>query len=200
MAAVGAMPWANWPMRSWQPKQILPSNTFMSPRVLTYPMYNPEDTAFGKDKGRNNAFLLVKNVKVYGSFSETTPEVDTSLRNITTNKTILSGDIRSVDNDEDNCYHVVIASGDAENALLDGVTITRGYVSNGDIWVSTIIIINGLTVLNSYGGGIYLISSSPKISNCVFSANNVARGGGMYIEKAAPTVLSCLFSADPQRS
>ena len=45
------------------------------------------------------------------------------------------------------------------------------------------------------GAGVYNLSSSPEITNCIFSNNlaNVAGGGMMNFEHSSPTVINCTF-------
>src|SRR5690606_4092996 len=58
-----------------------------------YPLYNAADGAFTTNGNQDNAFVVVKDVHLYGGFAGT--ETDTEARNLTniSNKTILSGDI-----------------------------------------------------------------------------------------------------------
>src|SRR5690606_2866220 len=88
------------------------------------PRYSPEDGAdFGTDQGRNNAFLLVKDVKIYGGFAGT--ETALANRNLSSaaNRTTLSGDFNdddvitgsgstlSITGNSENAYQVVISTG-----------------------------------------------------------------------------------------
>src|SRR5690606_35771827 len=98
-----------------------------------YPLYSPRDGVnFGTDQGRNNAFLLVQNVKVYGGFAGT--EISLAHRKLGAGHTsILSGDFDNNDvvtgsgsslvisgNDE-NAHRVVISMGNSSaQTLLDG--------------------------------------------------------------------------------
>jgi parallel beta-helix repeat protein len=69
---------------------------------------------------------------------------------------------------------VVTASGVGSTTVLDGFTITGGYVPNG--------------------GGMYNENSSPTVSNCIFRDNSAGWGGGMYNAQSSPMVSSCTFS------
>jgi hypothetical protein len=65
--------------------------------------------------------------------------------------------------------------GENANTILEGFTITGGNATNG--------------------GGMYNSSSSPKVTNCIFSVNTASeRGGGMYNVSSSPTVTYCTFS------
>jgi hypothetical protein len=61
------------------------------------PLYSPADNNFGNAAGRENTFLLVKDVKIYGGFSGSETTLSQRNLSITANQSILSGDIS--DND-----------------------------------------------------------------------------------------------------
>ncbi|WP_298038489.1 MopE-related protein [uncultured Desulfuromonas sp.] len=62
---------------------------------------------------------------------------------------------------------VTFDSGEGEDSVLEGFTITNGY------W--------------SVGGGIRCIDSASTISNCIISNNTASSGGGMYFSGYLPT-------------
>ncbi|MHC4676148.1 MAG: S8 family serine peptidase, partial [Planctomycetota bacterium] len=65
-------------------------------------------------------------------------------------------------------------SGEDANSVLDGLTITNGYVGQG--------------------GGIYCVDSSPTVTNCTFTNNTATdNGGGMYSYNSGPTLTNCTF-------
>ena len=66
-------------------------------------------------------------------------------------------------------------SGEGSDSILDGFTITNGYME--------------------VGGGIYCDGSSPEISKCVFSSNNaIVSGGGVYSgNKGNCKITDCMF-------
>ena len=69
-------------------------------------------------------------------------------------------------------------SGEAADALLDGLTIANGQAFMG-------------------GGVSCEKGSSPTITNCTFSGNSaLLSGGGLYIEESSPTVTHCTFSGN----
>ncbi|MCH8804714.1 MAG: right-handed parallel beta-helix repeat-containing protein, partial [Planctomycetes bacterium] len=75
-------------------------------------------------------------------------------------------------------------SGETNDAVLEGFTITNGFVTSaspgGDI-----------------GGGMLNENSSPTVSNCTFDSNIAQlRGGGMYNDVSSPRVTNCTFSAN----
>ena len=78
---------------------------------------------------------------------------------------------------------VVTARNIDSTATLDGLTIVNG---NGDMYLG-------------FGGGMYNYQSSPTVSNCIFSGNEVGlnsggSGGGMCNDNSSPTVINCIFS------
>ncbi len=130
---------------------------------------------------RSISFELVEGVRVYGRFAGT--ETCHFQRDWTANQTILSADIGTPDDQNDNSYHVVVG---ADGAILDGFTITGGY-ANGKY-----------PTPESWGGGMYNDRSSPTVTHCMISGNFAnAGGGGMYNQwNSSPTVNNCIFSGN----
>jgi len=89
------------------------------------------------------------------------------------NETILSGDIGTIGDNWDNCYHVVNNPPDGatpltSSATLEGFTIRDG---NADAY-------GGFEAL---GGGMFNYSNSPTIIDCNFISNSSSNhGGGLY--------------------
>ena len=114
---------------------------------------------------------------IYGGFAGT--ETVLSDRNPRTNVTILNGDIDK-DNtlNATNASHVVTGSGTNNTAVLDGFSIINGYGANG--------------------AGMYNVTGSPSVSNCIFSGNYFTSfGGGMYnYSGASPIVTNCIFQGN----
>ncbi|MFO7952200.1 MAG: right-handed parallel beta-helix repeat-containing protein [Bacillota bacterium] len=78
-------------------------------------------------------------------------------------------------------------SGESEEAVLNGFTITRGsgiVVSGG----STPIIKNNVIENNEaeYGAGLAIFDSSPKIIDNLISGNSGFLGGGIFVEESSP--------------
>ncbi|WP_343534471.1 YDG domain-containing protein [Pedobacter sp.] len=154
------------------------------------PMYSPADNNFGNADGRNNAFLLVKDVKVYGGFAGTETTLSQRNLSIAANKTTLSGDYNNNDaltgygstlnitNNSENARQVVISVGDMGTAVLDGFTI-RGGNADG----STLPPINTQSFLvGNWGAGLYVYNSSTlTINNIQFIGNKADTGGGLAI-------------------
>ncbi|MFT4062191.1 MAG: right-handed parallel beta-helix repeat-containing protein [Edaphocola sp.] len=157
------------------------------------PLYNAADGSYTTDGMRDNAFVMVKNVQLYGGFDPTNGIDDlTDTRNYT--NTILSGDIGTAGTATDNTYHVVIASADVGTALLDGFTVTGGYSASSD---NTTISVNSNPLARYSGGGMSNYSSSPAVDNCTFAGNTAPYGGGMLnYSSSSPSIANCSFTAN----
>jgi len=115
---------------------------------------------------------MTAGIHLYGGFSGT--ETDRNQRDWATNVTAMDG---STARGGLPAYHVVVG---AENATLDGFTITGGN-ANGD-------------GENEGGGGMYNNGCSPTVTNCTFSGNLGWNAGGMLNNGCSPTVTNCTFS------
>ena len=163
------------------------------------PFYNAADQLYATTGAattgytdRDNAFVMVKNVQLYGGFDPDNNISDLShTRNYT--NTILSGDIGTVGTNTDNAYHVVISAGPVAGALLNGFTITAGYATS---LTAVKIIVNGISIFGArLGGGMYNGSSSPVIANCTFTGNSASFGAGMQnYSLSSPTITNCSFT------
>jgi len=145
--------------------------------------YTPTvETVPGEDRAK--AFSMIDGLAIYGGFAGY--ETDLAQRDIDANETIFSGDLNGDDGlnwsgTGENSYHVVVATGVDETAVLDGVTVTAGYASGG------------ATANFNKGGGLFTEEGSPTVSNCTFVANFAFYGGGMATDGGSPTVSQCLF-------
>jgi len=110
----------------------------------------------------NTVVVMKTGVDIYGGFAGT--ENLRGERNWTTYQTIIDG--------EDTRRGVT----GADNATLDGFTITRGYAYNGS--------------------AMYNFFALPMVTNCVFSNNAVKGdgGGGIYNYHSSPTLTNCVFT------
>ncbi len=155
------------------------------------PKYSPADNNFGANAGRNNAFLLVNYVKVYGGF--TGAETSPAQRNGIAGATILSGDLDcSGTLTNQDAFHVVVSVGNDNTALLDGFTITGGNANGGgDIRV------NEQLIYQNRGGGMGNRNTSPVLTNLTFEGNSAVRGGGMHnLDNASPVIRNSIFSGN----
>ncbi|MFD1629851.1 choice-of-anchor Q domain-containing protein [Pseudopedobacter beijingensis] len=146
------------------------------------PDINPVDnTPVNAGNKRDATFLLVKDVQVYGGFAGTETLLTDRNLNLSTNASILSGDLGTVNTNTDNAYHVVISAGDVGTAELNGFTITGGNASDIEN-----IMVNSKTIYQYYGGGIYNAFSSPVLTNVSISANTANHGGGILNDNSSP--------------
>lgn len=155
------------------------------------PLYSPEDGVnFGTNKGSDNAFLFVKDVKLYGGFAG--GEIQLNDRNWQLNPTILSGEIQGDANMTNNAYHVVIAAGDVGNATLDGFTVTEGSGINSTN--STTITINSIPFFKRVAGGVYNNNSSLLVKNCIITNNSGYAASGFGSEAGDPVLINTEIS------
>ena len=142
---------------------------------------------------RFNHFRMINNVGIYGGFAGT--ETLLSQRNISNNVTTLSGDIGTIGDNTDNCYHVFFhpsGLGLTSSAVLDGFTIRDGNANGsaehsrgGGIHnnlsspnLNNLIIKNNVSTHN--GGGLYNLGSAPNVTNCIIEYNTAVNGGGLF--------------------
>ncbi|UCF44326.1 MAG: hypothetical protein JSV99_05270 [Planctomycetota bacterium] len=99
------------------------------------------------------------------------------------------------------------------DSILDGLTITNGYVSGnwpddsggGIICHYASPIIKNCIVTNNtaehHGGGIYNYNSNPTLINCMFNANSAGwNGGGMHNGPSNPNLINCIFAKNTSGS
>ena len=175
-AAINKAEWAGQPL-----KLYVAAGTYK-------PLYSPEDGAGFVDDGRNNTFLLIEDVQLYGGFPAMgDPTIGD--RDWVANETILDGDNR---------YHVVVSAGEAGTARLDGFTVTDG---NADGESSHFITINGRGVAPVSGGGIAISGASPGLFNLNIHSNSASNsGGGVYNESGAPRMINGIVSSNRSTS
>jgi hypothetical protein len=166
-----------------------------------FPMSSPTTIATSRD----SSFRILRNdIKLYGGFAGT--ETSLTARNVSTNRTILSGDIGTPGDSTDNSYHVmtIIATPTPyidSNTVVDGFTIKRG---NG-LSASGTFSINGKSLNRNEGGGLYLIAlsegnqASPRLDSCIFTENAADNGGGVNAQnyktfsQVKPKLFNCTF-------
>ena len=150
--------------------------------------YKPTNTST-----KTISFNIPSGAVVYGGFVGT--ETALSQRNFTTNSTILSGEIGTAVNPQDNSYHVVFFNGANNTTRLDGFTIRDG---NSNYTAPTNSGYPSATVAPvsvNDGGGIALDNgSSPMIINCKIINNKAFIGGGIFATNSSnPTVTNCVI-------
>jgi hypothetical protein len=144
------------------------------------PFSNPNPT-----DPRNKTFYLTSGVSIYGGFvgNETTIN-----QRISSNRTLLSGDIGVVADTSDNCYHVVLSVNNPTTTSFDGFEIKYGNANtNGSINSLTI---GTNSIYKSDGAGIATYNSSISFKNIVFSENNAIKGGGLFCDNGGTYNLS----------
>ena len=173
--------------------------------------YKPDQGVAQTLGDRLATFQLIDGVAIYGGFPSGGGDGTFGARDIVANQTILSGDLAGDDaplacvddspdcdsngelcvdgfciiaqNNSENSYHVVTSNGTGTAMLIDGFTITAGNAGAG--------------FPTDRGGGMYNISSSPAVTNCMFSGNFALFGGGMFnYQNSSPTVTHCTFSGN----
>lgn len=149
--------------------------------------YKPSQETDGTtDAPREFTFQMINDVEIYGGFAgtETATSQRTNYGSGGDNETTLSGDIGTVNNTSDNCYHVFYHQnglGLNSTAQLDGFTITKGNADG--------------TYPHYNGGGIYNFNCSPTIINCTFTLNTaVDDGGGLYNYNSSSNITNCTFT------
>lgn len=185
-----ALKWAKENESNWSAEH--PLKIFVA-RGIYKPKYSPTDGNFGIDAGKDNAFMMVKNVEIYGGFAGTEVTLADRDLSLTANATILSSDVNGndvvsgsgnsldINNTDDNNFHVVVAVGDLENALLDGFTVTGGNANSTGSYN-----VNNKGIYKNRGGGIYCRFSSPYFRNLIITGNiATAFGGGVYNDDQA---------------
>jgi hypothetical protein len=141
---------------------------------------------------RTATYQLVDGVALRGGYAGS-GEPDPDARDTALYETVLSGDLAGNDgpgdfeNNEENSYNVVTASGTSSSAVLDGFTITAGNADGSDS-----------DPLNwRRGAGIWNLTGNPSITDCVITANSAGVGGGMYNRiNSNPEIVDCLFSGN----
>ena len=126
---------------------------------------------------RTVSFSMKNEVAIYGGFSGTEQVLSQRPRiNPATGlpgSSTLSGDIGTLTDPSDNCYHVLYNAGELTGkTILDGFVIAFGNA-------------NGTSGSISYGGGlyhsaVYPVTSIPTISNCLFTENYATYGGAIF--------------------
>ena len=142
------------------------------------------------------SFSIPSGAVVYGGFEGT--ETLLTQRNFNTNPTILSGEIGTTANPQDNSFHVVLFNAVSNTTRLDGFTIRDG---NSNYTVPTSLVFPSSTMLPvtvNDGGGIALDNgSSPMIANCNIINNKGNFGGGIFAtNNSNPTFMNCMIMSN----
>ncbi|MGB9626000.1 MAG: right-handed parallel beta-helix repeat-containing protein, partial [Phycisphaerae bacterium] len=155
--------------------------------------YRPDEGPGQTSGDRDSTFTVGPNVAIYGGFAGSETSLDQ--RHPVTNETILSGDLNEDDapglaNRTDNAYQVVTVLGAGGTPILDGLTITGGYIGEWD-WRQE--------VWDYEGAGICCRHSAPVIRECIIRDNHsvcaaYGQGGGVgCAEGSSPALINCLI-------
>jgi predicted outer membrane repeat protein len=125
---------------------------------------------------RTATFQIKSEVAIYGGFPPTGAP-GWGDRDWEDYPTVLSGDIGTEGNTDDNVYHVVTGSGTDGTAVLDGFTITGGN-ANSSTWP------------HWNGGGMLNVSGSPTLTNVTFQNNSAISGGGISTNDQSSPILT----------
>ena len=157
-------------------------------------VYNPVTCSSCTQQEREISFEIPSGVQVYGGFDGT--ETVLNQRNITTNITVLSGDIDGDGTGANNSNTVVFFRNVSNQTIIDGFNIRDGRADFNDA---------GDVSKRRRGGGIYNNgslaggSSLPNIRNCIIENNYaISQGGGMYNDaifsgNASALIENCIF-------
>jgi len=87
----------------------------------------------------------------------------------------------------------IFQSGEDSTSVLSGLTITNAYDGSGVVTdYSSPKVINCVFSANTWSG-MQNSNSSPTVINCIFSGNSGSSGGGMLNSYSSPTVINCTF-------
>ena len=145
---------------------------------------------------RTATFLLVSDVKMLGGFQGLSRvgggETDAIQRNPDLYETILSGEVGNPEEDADNLFHVVVASGSdiTHDTIINGFTLTLSQSNEDEYGEPT-------DAGNLYSPALMVIADDawPVVARCKFLCVN---DGAVYIEPVDPAgpiqFLSCTFT------
>src|SRR5690606_10023234 len=143
------------------------------------PKYSARSGADFADEGRDNAFMLVSNVELYGGFDPRNGITDLTDQRLLPDPllstpdlgTVLSGDIEG-----NNTFHVVVAVEVDKHSVFDGFTVTGGR-ADGD----GVIDVGPANLDRGYGGGVVYIYATPAVSHVKIAKNQADLGAGMAV-------------------
>ena len=149
----------------------------------------------------NNSFVMKENVEIYGGFDPQSGITDLTHRRILPNQGMGAGSILDGKGERPVIwnYNNHLSAG----ALLDGFTITNGYLATnggGIVNYNSSPSLNNLVVENNRAGngagGIFSDHSSSRISNLIIRNNTATKGGGAGSVNASPVFTNVLFSSN----
>ncbi len=132
--------------------------------------------------GRNEAFELPCNAKLYGGFPTGGGDGTFGARDPNQFPTILSGDIGVPDDHEDNSYNIIRMARYDSNVVLDGIDVRDADAVAGE----------GSLVARQ--GAIIAEFVDLTLANCGIDQNRAIRGAGVNIRDGALVVRDCAFT------
>ncbi|HEX7510825.1 MAG TPA: hypothetical protein VF335_05965, partial [Chitinivibrionales bacterium] len=163
--------------------------------------YLPSSDATGSNAPadpRAKTFVIGPGVRLYGGFSG--KETSIAGRNISLNKTVLSGDIGEPGVKTDNAYHVITSFADV---VVDGIVVSDGWANGvNEQAQSAAVVKNGpLTIVGctfenngALFGGVMLLSDSlpVDVAATTFSHNESTYAGGVFDIAGSQVKLNCV--------
>lgn len=170
----------------WAREQYIADNNWLTGDSLrifiaegTYkPLYDADNSRFQNDGGRDNAFVAIDRVYLYGGFPATgTPGMNE--RNWKTYPTVLSGDIGIPNDYADNVFHVLITIS-LQNTRIDGLIITGGMANAPSLQTRTAIKNTNIGYSRNSGGGLFSFGdgNTLKVTNVEISGNRADYAAG----------------------
>ncbi len=170
----------------WAREQYIADNNWLTGDSLRIfiaegiykPLYDADNSRFQNDGGRNNAFVAIDRVYLYGGFPAT-GNPGANERNWKTYPTVLSGDIGVSNDYADNVYHVLVTI-NLQNTRIDGLSITGGMANAPSLQTETMIKNVNIGYTRSSGGGLFSLNDANtlKVSNVEISGNRADYAGG----------------------
>jgi hypothetical protein len=177
--------------------QQTPNNTIWVAKGTYYPSKDTTGMTTPADP-RTKTFYISQNCKIYGGFLGN--ETSLAQADPSSNKTILSGDIQTLNDSTDNAYHVLYISNWTSGITLSNQTVLQGLTIQGGYGYGP----TNEPARSTFGGAIYCSATSPNagfspVFNQVNFTRNYARNGGsIYFltskNKVEAQFNSCSFS------
>jgi predicted outer membrane repeat protein len=152
------------------------------------PFYTADTDSNANPDDRNNAFVLLNGVSLYGGFngSETSLAARTNMPNAGNGlESVLTGKIGE-DADSDNSYHVLIAAN-----ITDAETVVDGFIiRDARATGAGQITVDGITIPQDSGAGIYNYNSNYTLKNLLLEFNIANSTGGALYNGVATAALT----------
>jgi gliding motility-associated-like protein len=140
---------------------------------------------------RHYMFFMKNNLKIYGGFAGTETNINQRTNIFGSNKTTFSGDVGTVGDSTDNCYHILVYLAPDAGAVaptIDGIHFEGGCADRnygqsqlpGAAFGSAF----SHNIRHGFGGAVYLnLGNNGKVNQCSFTKNYTAnRGAGVWFD------------------